>query len=167
MRHFFPAKILCFLSGAILSATLFFAYDAAKAITGHYSPYRKLDVFAQVLSYVENDYIEAVDDTKLIYGALQGMLKKLDRHSKFFPPQSYRTFKSDTEGEFCGLGVEVEKHGKRLMIIKVMPDSVAAQAGLKAGHQIMNIGKLKLKTLSMSQLVDRMRGPATPWYKFA
>src|SRR6185503_17105772 len=70
--------------------------------------YHKLNIFTRVLSYVENNYVENVDHDELIYGAIKGMLDTLDPHTAFLKPEQYREMKIDTQGEFGGVGIEVE-----------------------------------------------------------
>src|SRR5712671_317277 len=72
------------------------------------SPYHKLNIFTRVLSYVENNYVENVDHDELIYGAIKGMLDTLDPHTSFLKPDQYKEMKIDTQGEFGGVGIEVE-----------------------------------------------------------
>jgi carboxyl-terminal processing protease len=65
--------------------------------------YRKLHVFGQVLAYVQQSYVDAVDDTDLVYGAITGMLRGLDPHTAFMRPEEYQRLKEDTAGEFGGI----------------------------------------------------------------
>ena len=71
--------------------------------------YKQLELFARVLSYVENNYVEPVDDQQLMYGAIKGMLDTLDPHTVFMPPDVFKEMKIDTSGEFGGLGIEIAK----------------------------------------------------------
>src|SRR2546430_12694721 len=81
---------------------------AAVALPKKYSPYHKLNIFTRVLSYVENNYVENVDHDELIYGAIKGMLDTLDPHTSFLKPDQYREMKIDTQGEFGGVGIQVD-----------------------------------------------------------
>src|SRR4051794_25713542 len=81
---------------------------ASLALPKKYSPYHKLNIFTRVLSYVENNYVENVDHDELIYGAIKGMLDTLDPHTSFLKPDQYKEMKIDTQGEFGGVGIEVE-----------------------------------------------------------
>src|SRR5947207_6641073 len=85
-----------------------FSAGAASALPKKFSPYHKLNIFTRVLSYVENNYIEDVDQDKLVYGAIKGMLATLDPHSSFMDPAQYREMKAETSGQFGGVGLEVE-----------------------------------------------------------
>src|SRR5260370_32814922 len=80
----------------------------AVALPKKFSPYHKLNIFTRVLSYVENNYVENVDQDELIYGAIRGMLETLDPHTSFLKPDQYKEMKVDTQGQFGGVGIEVE-----------------------------------------------------------
>ena len=71
--------------------------------------YKQLELFARVLSYVENNYVETVDEQQLMYGAIKGMLDTLDPHTVFMPPEVFKEMKIDTSGEFGGLGIEIAR----------------------------------------------------------
>ena len=70
-------------------------------------PYRALDVFADVLAYIENGYVEEVKEKDLVYGAIEGMVGRLDPHSQFMRPEVFRSLKEETSGEFDGVGLEL------------------------------------------------------------
>src|SRR5262249_25241184 len=76
--------------------------SVAKAANDPAGPYRKLDVFSHVLSLIQNDYVEDVDDAKLLYGAIDGMVRTLDPHSTFMEPKAYAALKQETDGEYGG-----------------------------------------------------------------
>ena len=74
------------------------AVSVARAASDPASPYRKLDVFSHVLSLIQNNYVEDVDDAKLLYGAIDGMVRTLDPHSTFMDPRAYSALKQETDG---------------------------------------------------------------------
>src|SRR5690349_9498992 len=84
-------------------------FAGAAGPSAKYSPYKKLNIFTRVLSYIENNYVEDVDQEKLVYGAIEGMVARLDPHSEFMDPDRYRAMKNETSGEFSGIGIQVEK----------------------------------------------------------
>src|SRR5262249_58870113 len=77
--------------------------------------YKQLELFARVLSYVQNNYVEKVDERQLVYGAIRGMLETLDPHTVFMPPEIFKEMKIDTSGEFGGLGLDVVRRGGALV----------------------------------------------------
>src|ERR1700758_3920560 len=102
-----PRSTASILIVSVLSTFLGVA-GAPVALPKKYSPYHKLNIFTRVLSYVENNYVEDVDQDELIYGAIRGMLETLDPHTSFLKPDQYREMKIDTSGQFGGVGIEVE-----------------------------------------------------------
>ena len=138
------------------------------------SAYHKLNLFTRVLSYVENNYVENVDQDELIYGALRGMLETLDPHTAFLKPEQYREMKVDTQGTFGGVGIEVEMRqlpqaadeapgsGRArdnvLTIMSVLEGTPAQRAGLLTGDQILKIDTTSTRTMRMDDAVTKMRG---------
>src|SRR6267378_1690815 len=79
--------------------------------------YQELQLFAKVLNLVQQYYVEEVDTKKLIYGGIKGMLRELDPHTNFLPPEIYKEFESETTGEFGGIGIEITVQNGILTII--------------------------------------------------
>lgn len=142
--------LLCgFLAGVIFTASIGDAFAAG---------YKKLDVFARVLAYVENNYVDDVDENALMYGAIKGMLSTLDPHTIFLPPDEYQAMRADTSGEFGGLGIEIAADGQELVVVSPIDDTPAARAGIKTGDKILAIDGEKTKGMSVPAAVKRMRG---------
>ena len=76
--------------------------------------YQELSLFASVMKLVRENYVEEVDETKLVRGAVRGLLADLDPHSSYLDPESHREMQVDTRGEFHGLGIEIMKRARRL-----------------------------------------------------
>src|SRR6185295_3104680 len=122
--------------------------------------YKQLELFARVLSYVENNYVEPVDDQQLMYGAIKGMLDTLDPHTVFMPPDVFKEMKIDTSGEFGGLGIEIAKKNDVIPVVAPIDDTPAARAGVRPGDQILKIDDEITKGMDLSQAIAKMRGPA-------
>jgi carboxyl-terminal processing protease len=138
---------------------------AAAALPKKYSPYHKLNIFTRVLSYVENNYVENVDQDELIYGAIRGMLETLDPHTSFLKPDQYREMKIDTSGQFGGVGIEVEmrpaadgSHDNVLTVMSAIDGTPAAKAGIATGDQIVKIDDTPTHSMRMDDAVQKMRG---------
>jgi len=146
---------------------------ATLALPKKYSPYHKLNIFTRVLSYVENNYVENVDHDELIYGAIKGMLDTLDPHTSFLKPDQYKEMKIDTQGEFGGVGIEVEMRPPAgatgdnsclhrddcvLTIMSAIEGTPAARAGLTTGDMITKIDDMVTRNLRMDDAVQKMRG---------
>ena len=148
-----------FVAGVLFASGAAIAIDQAAAAPGTYSPYRKLDVFARVLGYIENHYVEHVDDTKLVYAAVEGMMKSLDPHSVFMAPELYRQLKAETEGEFGGVGIEVEIRKGWITVVAPLDGTPAHRAGIKSGDRIIEIEGKSTEDMRMDEAVRLMRGP--------
>ena len=148
-----------FVAGLGCGIAALVALQSAQAVPRRYSPYRKLNVFARVLTYVENNYVSHVDDSKLIYGAIKGMMDTLDPHSVFMPPKQYQQLKADTQGEFGGLGIEVEIRDGWITVVSPIVGTPAHRAGLRPGDQIIAIEGRSTRGMSMDEAVRLMRGP--------
>ncbi len=116
----------------------------------------KLTMFSRVLSYVESQYVEDVDQDELVYGAIKGMLDSLDPHTTFLRPEQYREMKNDTSGQFAGIGIEVDQRDGVLTIVSVLEGTPAARAGLSAGDQVLRIDDQA--TRGMMDYIQKMRG---------
>jgi len=121
--------------------------------------YRQLELFARVLSYVENNYVEPVNQRKLMYGAIKGMLDTLDPHTVFLTPEDFRSMKSDTSGEFGGLGIEIAKKDGVITVVAPLDDTPAARAGIRAGDQILAVDGEPTKDLELPAVIKKLRGP--------
>ncbi|AKU90349.1 S41 family peptidase [Vulgatibacter incomptus] len=141
--------VTAFGAGGLFSATVRTAWAA---------DYGKLDVFAKVLAYVENHYVDEVDGKKLVYGAVKGMLATLDPHSTFLPPDELREMRNDTAGEFGGLGVEISAGEDALLVVSPLDDSPASRAGILPGDRILAIDGERTKGMTVLAAVKRMRG---------
>ena len=97
--------------------------------------------FDSIMSRIKEDYVEPVDDDKLLAGALNGMLSSLDPHSAYLDADTYEKLKSETKGEFGGLGMEVTMENGLVKIISPIDDTPAQKEGLEAGDLIVAIDK--------------------------
>jgi carboxyl-terminal processing protease len=123
------------------------------------SPYKKLSLFGKVLAYVENNYVEEVTEEQLIYGSIKGMLSSLDPHTAFYPPDLYKELRSDTSGEFGGVGLEVHVEASgELVVISVVDGTPAQRAGLKSGDVILAVEKKSTKGWESTDIVRALRG---------
>jgi carboxyl-terminal processing protease len=121
--------------------------------------YKQLDLFARVLSYIENNYVEPVDDKELVYGAVKGMTETLDPHTLFMPPDLFKDMKADTSGEFGGLGLEISEKNEVLTVVTPLDDTPASRAGIKPGDTLVKIDGETSRELGVPGTIKRMRGP--------
>jgi carboxyl-terminal processing protease len=123
--------------------------------------YTDLQLFTKVLNLVQQYYVEEVDTKKLIYGAIKGMLKELDPHTNFLPPEIFKEFESETSGEFSGLGIEITVQKGVLTVISPVEDTPAYIAGIKAGDKIVTINGESTKGLSLVEAAQKMKSSNT------
>ena len=129
----------------------------SEAETG--TPYKELEQFTDVLTIIQNSYVEEVPMSKLIEGAINGMLGALDPHSSYLSPDMFREMQIDTSGEFGGLGIEITLKEGVLTIVSPIEDTPAYRIGLAAGDMIVKIGDRWTKDLSIMEAIKMMRGP--------
>ena len=122
--------------------------------------YRPLDTFAAVLGHVENGYVEEVSEQELIYGAIDGMMGRLDPHSVFMRPEVFRALRDETSGEFDGLGLELTIQGEQLVVISPMADSPGERAGLLPGDRVVSIDGASTRDMTLAEAGRRLKGPA-------
>src|ERR1700722_5842400 len=101
--------------------------------------YRQLNLFGDIFEMVRSHYVEKPDDSKLVEGALNGMLNGLDPHSSYMDPKSFRDMQVETHGEFGGLGLEVTMEDGLVKVVAPIDDTPAAKAGVRAGDIITHI----------------------------
>lgn len=130
----------------------------AAATPGAHSPFHIISQLARVLVLVENEYVDVVERNRLIEGAIKGMVAELDPHSSYLTAADFTTLKSDTEGEFGGVGVEVDFRNDTVTVIAPIEGSPAARAGIEPGDQIVSIDRRPVRGKSMDELVKLMRG---------
>jgi carboxyl-terminal processing protease len=120
--------------------------------------YKKLAVFARVLNYVENNYVTPVDPQQLIYGAIRGMLATLDPHSTFMDPEQFSAVKSEAQGEFGGIGIEIVQRQDKMVVVARYDDTPAQRAGVQIGDAIVGVDGSTVKGMSLAELVRRIKG---------
>ena len=121
--------------------------------------YRKLEVLAEVLTAVENTYVDALTPSELVYGAARGAVVGLDPHSDFFDPNDYQQLVNATEGEYAGIGIELSEGQGETDIVTVFEDSPAKQAGLLIGDRLVAIDDQPVRDLAFEAIQRRLRGP--------
>jgi carboxyl-terminal processing protease len=140
---------------ALVSALVMLGASPAPA---RRSPFEPLAVFARALSYIELAYVEPVDQEKLVEGAIRGLADSLDPHSVYLDPEEYQILKSDAEGRFAGIGVEVSTRDGWLTILSVFEGGPAAKAGLRPGDRFLSIEGEDARDLRLYDAVRRIRG---------
>jgi carboxyl-terminal processing protease len=120
--------------------------------------YHMLEVFGDVLTEVNQQYVTPVDDKKLIQSAMEGMLTSLDPHSDYLPPDAYADLQDQTRGEYGGLGLEIQSEDGAVKVISPIDGTPAAKGGIKPGDYILAVNGQNILGLSVSDAVKQMRG---------
>ena len=121
-------------------------------------PLEELQQLANVFGMVKTDYVEPVDDKKLISDAITGMVASLDPHSAYFDKKSFKEFREGTSGRFVGVGIEISQEDGLVKVVSPIEGSPADRAGLKPNDLITRIDDTAVKGLSLNEAVKRMRG---------
>ena len=121
-------------------------------------PLEELQQLAAVFGMVKTDYVEPVDEKKLITDAISGMVASLDPHSQYFDKKSFKEFREGTSGRFVGVGIEISQEDGLVKVVSPIEGSPAFRAGLKPNDLITKIDDTVVKGLSLNDAVKRMRG---------
>ncbi len=121
-------------------------------------PLEELQQLAAVFGIIKSDYVESVDEKKLIGDAISGMVSGLDPHSQYFDKKSFKEFREGTTGRFVGVGIEIGMEDGVVRVVSPIEGSPAFRAGLKAGDLITRIDDTAVRGLTLDQAVKRMRG---------
>ncbi len=163
--RFFPVAILAVvlsaLAGGALGSSLLARQDEVS------QQYR---IFTAALNAIEREYVDAVPSDRLVYGAIDGMLKTLDPHSSFFDPRSYRQLRERQQGTYYGLGIQIQPIDGDITVMSVFENSPAYRKGLRRGDVIARIkssntkedeakGWQDAKGWTADQAVAQLKGP--------
>jgi len=121
-------------------------------------PLEELQQLAAVFGMVKSNYVEPVDDKKLITDAIVGMVSSLDPHSQYLDKKSLKEFNEGTSGKFVGVGIEISQEDGLIKVVSPIEGSPAFRAGLKPNDLITKIDDTPVKGLALSEGVKRMRG---------
>ncbi len=119
--------------------------------------YKGLKIFSDVIDIVEKNYVDEVDEQKMIENAIQGMVSSLDPHSSLLTPEAFKELQIDTQGEFTGIGIHVTMRNNLVTVISPIEGTPAYRAGILAGDKIVKVDGTP--TDNLTDAVKRMRGP--------
>jgi carboxyl-terminal processing protease len=136
------------------------AHLIARATAAGADTYSQLNLFGEVFERVRADYVEKPDDSKLVEGAINGMVTSLDPHSRYMNDKAWREMQETTSGEFGGLGIEVTMEEGLVKVVAPIDDTPAAKAGLLSGDFISQIDGEQVQGLTLEQAVNKMKGAA-------
>jgi carboxyl-terminal processing protease len=146
------------ISSLLVVLTLSLGGSVASKSADSSATYEQLKLFTEVLSIVQNQYVDEVPPKDLIYNAIKGTLRGLDPHSSFLDPDSYKEMQVETSGSFGGLGIEITLRDDVLTVVSPIEGTPAYRAGLLTGDRIVKIDGLVTKDMQLPDAVKRMRG---------
>lgn len=158
MKRFATAFLALALLSTPVSAKEKSAEPEKKEVSND-SVYKYLNVFSETFKRARTDYVEEVPADKLIEYAINGMLSSLDPHSSYLDVETFKEMREQTKGEFGGLGIEVTMDNGWVKVVSPIDDTPAAKAGIRSGDYITHIDGTTVLGLTLSQAVDKMRGP--------
>src|SRR5271154_3649500 len=138
-------------------ATLQISASAQQAATAPL-PLDQLRLFAEVFGQIKHEYVEPVDDKKLLTAAIKGMVSSLDPHSSYLDKTDYEELQEQTKGRFAGLGIEISSEDGLIKVISPIEDSPAFRAGIRPGDLITRINDKPVRGMTLDQSVKMMRG---------
>ena len=121
--------------------------------------YKKIDLFGEVLETIKKEYVDEVDQAEIMDSAINGVLQSLDPYSAYMSPKSFEGMRTDTKGEFGGLGIEIGMESGVVKVIAPIADTPASKAGIKSGDYIVRINDEQVQGKSLTEAVELMRGP--------
>lgn len=142
----------------VLSLTRFAVCEVEKKEKLADDLYTQIELFSYALTTVQAAYVEEPSSKDLIYGSLKGMLSSLDPHSQFLSPEDFKDLKTETEGKFGGLGIEISIRDNLLTVISPIEDTPAWKAGIKPLDKIVKIDDESTKDITLSEAVKKLRG---------
>ncbi len=147
--------------GLILGLTLslgsvVFAERDSKSTTS--LPWDEARLLAEVLERVKRDYVDDVDDARLIDAAIRGMVADLDPHSAYLDPDEYEEIRVSTTGNYSGVGLEVSVENERVVVVTPIEDSPADRAGILSGDVVISVDGMPVDPANLNDTVTRLRG---------
>ena len=134
-------------------------WGATPVFSADWETYKNLKKFNEILDMIERNYVEDVDPSSVIKGAIDGMMKTLDPHSTYMTEETYKELQVETKGFFGGLGIVISIKDETLTIVAPVEDTPAFKAGVKAGDKIIKIEGKDTKDITIMDAVHKLRGP--------
>lgn len=155
-------KFSLLAAGALMGASamsLVYGAPGSTANAAGSDTYRQLAIFGDIFERVRAQYVTEPNERELIENAINGMLTALDPHSSYLNPEAAKDMQVQTKGEFGGLGIEVTMENELVKVIAPIDDTPASRAGVLPGDLISEIDGEEVRGLTLSDAVDKMRGP--------
>ncbi len=146
------------LLGVFLLATVFMSGLPQRAVQAAEETYEKIRLLVDVISLIEEHYVEPVETKKVVYAAASGMTKALDPFSQFMEPELHKEMKTETEGQFGGLGIRISIKDNILTVVTPLPGTPAYRLGILPGDKIIKIEGESTEGITIDQAIKKLRG---------
>ena len=124
------------------------------------SAYSELETLARALTHIEEHYTDELSFEELVYSAIDGAAKSLDKHSQFFDPEEYKRLKEDNDGNYFGVGIQIRPHEEGgLSVVGVFDEGPAKKAGIEVGDRIVAVNQENIIGVETNEIITRIRGP--------
>ena len=120
--------------------------------------YEDMKMLVEVMNLIRDNYVQDIETKKLVYGAASGMVKTLDPFSQFLEPDAHKEMKTETEGEFGGLGIRIAIRDGILTVITPLPGTPAYRQGVLPNDRIVKINGEITQDITIEQAVKKLRG---------
>ena len=144
--------------GAVAGVLVSLNFQAIADLKRSALPYEEIRAFTEVFNTIKTNYVEPVEDKKLMTEAINGMLTGLDPHSAYLDAEAFKELQVSTQGQFGGLGIEVGMEDGFVKVISPIEDTPAFRAGIKPGDLIIKLDDTPVKGMSLNDAVKKMRG---------
>ena len=151
-------KKLRYIVLILLPLSIIFSHESFGAIDDMEETYKNLEIFSNVLSIVQQNYVDDIDTQETIEGAIRGLLSSLDPHSSFMKADDFKELQVETKGSFSGIGIEITVKDDMLTVVSPIEDTPAFKAGIQAGDRIIKIEGESTKEMSLVEAVKKLRG---------
>lgn len=150
--------LVAFTTGGLINEHLVASAQADIGQTNSSLPLDELRTFTETFTVIKQNYVEPVEDKKLLENAVRGMLSGLDPHSSYLDGDDFKQLQEGTSGEFGGLGIEVSMEDGFVKVVSPIDDTPAAKAGIQAGDLIIRLDETPVKGMTLGDAVKIMRG---------
>jgi carboxyl-terminal processing protease len=159
MRRTTPTVAVSLVMGAFLGGLATGAGVGGAAVARAQDPYEALDLFAEVLTIIQRDYVEEIDQAALVQSAIEGMVEELDAHSHWLSSEEFASFEDDTTGSTVGIGARLERVDGAVLVTEVQPGGPASLDGLLSLDRLLAVDGIDLEGLSMEEIEAILTGP--------
>ena len=152
----------CHMKRPIILLVIFFCFCGSSVFADESKQerdtYKNLETFANVLTLIQQYYVDEVNSSKVINGAINGMVSSLDPHSAYMTPEDFKSLEEETSGSFTGIGIEISVRNGVLTAVAPIEGTPADKQGIKSGDQIIRINGELTKTMTLMEAVKKLRG---------